>query len=89
MYVFVGAPEISCFLSYLNSLRLGVDSVPESKPNPVSAYAGIELMTVSTMQSFTPLQSYILQPTTTSVVPDKLLVSLYICTAKYMGRGLT
>ena len=52
MYVFVGAPEISCFLSYLNSLRLGVDSVPESKPNPVSAYAGIELMTVSTMQSF-------------------------------------
>lgn len=55
-------------LSKLNSLRLGVDSIPESKPNPVSAYAGIELMTVSTMQSFTPLQSYNLQPTTTSVV---------------------
>lgn len=76
-------------LSKLIRFDSGVDSIPESKPNPVLAYAGIELMTVSTMQSFTPLQSYNLQPTTTSVVPDKLLVSLYICTAKYKGRALT
>ena len=74
MYVFVGAPEI--LLS--NSLRLGHGSILESKPNLVSAYAGIQLMTVSTMQSFTSLQSYNLStPVPLSVAPDKLLIFVH------------
>ena len=66
-----------------------MDSNLKSKPNPLSAYAGIELMTVSTLQSLTSTQSYNLQPSTTSVALDKLLVSLDTCTAKHMERGLT